>query len=184
MKGEGITKSSYLKELSSLPSSLLSDYITNEFQAIEQQQQTSIKKETLPYIQEFIQKYEKLETPSSISPNISTLEQAIQHNKQSIEYQTLTSLNIELLSTYGIETWKNQVQLLDNEYKLLQQQNEQLLKNINNINHLRQSSQSVISTKLSALQRKYSELNESNFFTELACEDMEKEIKRLRKIKE
>lgn len=196
MSMEGITASSYLPEISTSSSSSssstfsstspVSERIQNELIYIQNHKgkSTSIKDEVLPYIHQSLQKYEKLPSPNDphlSTKNMNNLETTIQQSQRAIEYQNFTGINLELLATYGIPSWKHQVQSLDHEHKQLQQQNEELLTSINSINSLRKSSQTLLTSKLQNLHRKYNELTETNFYTELACQDMEAETKRLRR---
>ncbi len=128
--------------------------------------------------------YEKvLPPPPSSSSSVAAWEKAIKEAQIAVEAQGIRSINLELMNKYGVAAWKTHI----TELEALNTQSKQGLTAVTNeiesVNALRQSTQqSIAKPKLKTLSRKYTEAVEMNLQTEVACGDIEAEVKRLRRL--
>merc|ERR1719492_108406 len=98
-----------------------------------------------------------------------------------LEHQALRIANLELLSKYGCNLWRNHNDVLA---RMLTQQQNSLLdirKQIQEVNWQRKSEQTKAGEQLRNLEESWVGLVSKNYEIERACGELEAEIERLRK---
>jgi pre-mRNA-splicing factor SPF27 len=107
-------------------------------------------------------------------------EAAVAKAKVAMEAQAFRSLNLELMSRYGVEAWKAHVEGIDKIHTTMKARVAALQSKLDSVNHSRRSQQESAGSKLRTLVRKWHDTVETNVQVELACHDAEREVHRLK----
>ena len=122
-----------------------------------------------------------LNPPSgSLSNDVHAWKRAINKVKIINEQQENYLLNLDLLNTYGANTWKTFLSALEEDKDLSNKRLESTTKNGEHINLARKVMQEEISPTLQSLIRKRDETAYGNLETGLAAYEVGREVKRLK----
>jgi hypothetical protein len=108
-------------------------------------------------------------------------EEAIKKAEIALEAQTLRAINLELASKYGVDAWKAAAEDADRLASGFKARVADLAHRADTLNAQRKAEQERHGPKLKALARRYDELVSASFATELACAEVEADVKRRRR---
>jgi pre-mRNA-splicing factor SPF27 len=92
--------------------------------------------------------------------------------------------NLELLSKYGANAWRVHNYQMESYLKHVQQDTEDVKRQILEVNKERKNDQTEASKRLASLENKWSDLIAQNLQVEIACAALESEIEELRRYKQ
>ncbi|XP_046850840.1 pre-mRNA-splicing factor SPF27-like [Xenia sp. Carnegie-2017] len=163
------------KYLEHLPPVVLDKFLTpilkNEFDRINKRQPMDLLS---------MKRYE-LPLPSTVQKNdLTAWQEAVNNSFSQLEHQATRICNLELLSTYGSQSWR-----LHNDTiaEMVQEQQKKLLeirKEIQQINWQRKSDQISAGRDLRSLEESWNGLVSKNYEIERACADLEAEIENIK----
>eukprot|EP00697_Spironema_sp_BW2_P017824 gnl/Spiro4/9636_TR5108_c2_g1_i1.p1 gnl/Spiro4/9636_TR5108_c2_g1~~gnl/Spiro4/9636_TR5108_c2_g1_i1.p1 ORF type:complete len:263 (+),score=79.71 gnl/Spiro4/9636_TR5108_c2_g1_i1:36-791(+) len=123
----------------------------------------------------------KLEGPPAQKKNdLQAWRDALQHAQVQFENENMRMINLELLSKFGANAWRNYNNFIDNTNKSLAANLKAAEEDINNVNRKRMAAQMEAGSELESLQQKWEELIEKNLALEQACMALERDVKRRR----
>lgn len=119
-------------------------------------------------------------TPPGDSAGPGEWESAVRRAEIALEAQTLRTINTELAAKYGVDTWRVGAANVEQALVSARTRAAALAQDAARLDAARSSAQAPHAARLTNLAKRYAEAVESNFATELACADAEREVKRLR----
>lgn len=148
-------------------SSFETDLIRIEFQRIE----SGARMETLS-----TRRYELPAPPSGKLGEIQAWQESIDNSMAQLEHQAIRSLNLDLMSKYGSETWKAALEVMVGMSAKAQKELQDLKKEIQDVNWKRKSKQLSTGDKLNSLNQQWVSLVSCNFELEQAISMLEQQI--------
>eukprot|EP01091_Cochliopodium_minus_P017175 TRINITY_DN6656_c0_g1_i1.p1 TRINITY_DN6656_c0_g1~~TRINITY_DN6656_c0_g1_i1.p1 ORF type:complete len:218 (-),score=57.49 TRINITY_DN6656_c0_g1_i1:24-635(-) len=106
-------------------------------------------------------------------------ENSIKNAKANYEHQQLRIINLELLNSYGKNSWLHYLQYLQNYKKTLALQLEEFNQEITIVNRKRKIEQDKFSDNYKIQQQRLNEVNTNNIIVKEACEKLENSIKEM-----
>ena len=126
----------------------------------------------------------KLEKPTGKSKNDAEAWKACVRNAEAqLEHQSNRILNLKLLKKYGADKWKSYNATLANSQKELENKVSECKDAVNNINRKRKVSQENSKNEFARLQNEWWSAIDRNAKTKSACDMYEREVKKLRLMK-
>ena len=126
----------------------------------------------------------KLEKPKGKSKNDAEAWKACVRNAEAqLEHQSNRILNLKLLKKYGADKWKSYNATLANSQKELENKVSECKEAVNNINRKRKVSQENSKNEFARLQNEWWSAIDRNAKTKSACDMYEREVKKLRLMK-
>lgn len=122
--------------------------------------------------------YDQVPEPSSNL--VEDLQQAVRRAETALEAQMSRTINTELSSKYGTDQWKMANSHIEGILQAARTKVSHLTAQGASIEASREGVQLPHSQRLVTLGKRYAEVVQNNFATELACVDAEREVKRLR----
>lgn len=105
---------------------------------------------------------------------------ALKNSQSQLEHQADRVGNLELLSKFGIHSWKHHCELLQAMMDAQQKQHAALKRKIQQINWDRKTEQNKAGTELQRLEEGWIGLVSKNYEIERACVDVEREVELLK----
>eukprot|EP01138_Halocafeteria_seosinensis_P007011 gb/GECG01007169.1/.p1 GENE.gb/GECG01007169.1/~~gb/GECG01007169.1/.p1 ORF type:complete len:258 (+),score=45.86 gb/GECG01007169.1/:1-774(+) len=105
---------------------------------------------------------------------------SIDRLKTQLESKLIEHLNLELVNKYGADGFKRNADTIEQIKNRYQHELEEIRKRSDILNKRRKRKQEEAAPRLQTLYRRWMETVDTNFHTELACLDMEKQVKRMR----
>uniref|UniRef100_T1KRH1 Pre-mRNA-splicing factor SPF27 n=1 Tax=Tetranychus urticae TaxID=32264 RepID=T1KRH1_TETUR len=109
---------------------------------------------------------------------------AYENSQSQLFHQDVRLFNLDLLSKYGAEAWKEYNSKLTSTIGSLQKQHHELKKEMQEVNWQRKNSQTTAGEKVKILEEKWVTLVSKNFEIERACVELENELQALTEAKE
>ncbi|KAL8196090.1 hypothetical protein R6Q57_025090 [Mikania cordata] len=106
--------------------------------------------------------------------------QALQKSQRLVQHQVIRLENLELMSMYGADVWKQHNQRLEAFLSRMQAQATELNKKIEVVNRERKYHQQNTAYELNALFAQWKELCEKNISIEAACVQIENHLEQLK----
>ena len=132
---------------------------------------------------QFLTSTKGLKRPSgSLENDVHAWKSAINKVKIVNEQQENYMLNLDLLNTYGANTWRKYLSSLEDDKNMTQKRFEAIGKSEEHINLARKVMQEEINSKLYSLIRKRDELVYGNLETGIAAYEVGREVKRLKRV--
>lgn len=158
----------YLEYLPPLnTSSFETDLMRSEFQRIE----TGARMETMA-----TKRYELPAPPASKLGEIQAWQESVDNSLAQLEHQAIRSLNLDLMSKYGAETWKVALEVLLGMSAKAQKELQDLKKEIQDVNWSRKSKQLQTGDKLNSLNQQWVSKISANYEIEQAISQLELQI--------
>ncbi|XP_071689889.1 pre-mRNA-splicing factor SPF27 homolog [Rutidosis leptorrhynchoides] len=111
-----------------------------------------------------------LDVPSATKRNDETAwKQALQKSQRSLQHQVIRLENLDLMSKYGADVWKQHNQRLEAFLIRMQAQAAELNEKIEKVNRERKYHQQHTAYELNALSAQWKELCQKNIAIEAAC---------------
>lgn len=162
----------YLAEFPAPSTTFSSELIEHEVQRIAQGQPG-------PSI-DFEKIFNHVEPPADAdAATYEAWETALSRAKVAVEAQRMRSINLELMSRFGVDAWKAHVEGLDGMHSSMKSRVTELQAKIDTLNAARKQ-QEEAAQRTRTLIRKWRETMETNVQAELACQDATQELKRLK----
>ena len=108
--------------------------------------------------------------------SIEEWEQSLKHAKSNFEHQHLRLINLELLNSYGKNSWLHYLSYLQNFKKELDNQLEEFKDRINNINRKRKIEQNKCNDVFNLQKQRLNEVVSNNTSVREACKKLEQSI--------
>jgi len=123
----------------------------------------------------------RYQVPAPLSPDASVedWEKAVQNARAQMEHQGLRASNVSLLQNYGANAWRVHNYLLEADATLLEKQAEQLKERVTEVNRTRKNFQTELGERLTAMERKWTDLISTVLQLELANSALESEVEGL-----
>ncbi|KAJ0769836.1 putative pre-mRNA-splicing factor SPF27 [Helianthus annuus] len=106
--------------------------------------------------------------------------QALQKSQRSVQHQVIRLENLDLMSKYGADVWKQHNQRLEAFLSRMQAQATELNEKIEIVNRERKYHQQQTAYELNALSAQWKELCEKNIAIEAACVQVENHLEQLK----
>ncbi|KAL9992524.1 putative pre-mRNA-splicing factor SPF27 [Helianthus debilis subsp. tardiflorus] len=106
--------------------------------------------------------------------------QALQKSQRSVQHQVIRLENLDLMSKYGADVWKQHNQRLEAFLSRMQAQATELNEKIEIVNRERKYHQQQTAYELNALSAQWKELCEKNIAIEAACVQVENQLEQLK----
>lgn len=165
----------YLEYLPPLnTSSFETELMRSEFQRIE----TGARMETMS-----TKRYELPAPTQAKLGEIQAWQESVDNSLAQLEHQAIRSLNLELMSKYGSETWKVALEILLGMSAKAQKELQDLKKEIQDINWKRKSTQLQTGDKLNQLNQQWVSLVSCNYEIEQAISQLEQQIQHVKLLK-
>jgi len=117
--------------------------------------------------------------PLSSDASIEDWEKAVQNARAQMEHQGLRGSNVSLLQNYGANAWRVHNYLLEADATILEKKADQLKERVTEVNRSRKNFQTGLGERLTALERKWTDLISTVLQLELANGALEGEIEGL-----
>lgn len=158
----------YLEYLPPLnTSSFETDLMRSEFQRIE----SGARMETMA-----TKRYELPAPPAAKLGEIQAWQESVDNSLAQLEHQAIRSLNLDLMSKYGAETWKVALEVLLGMSAKAQKELQDLKKEIQDVNWSRKSKQLQTGDKLNSLNQQWVSKISANYEIEQAISQLELQI--------
>lgn len=158
----------YLEYLPPLnTSSFETELMRSEFQRIE----SGARMETMT-----TKRYELPAPPAGKLGEIQAWQESVDNSLAQLEHQSIRSLNLELMSKYGTETWKTALEILLGMSAKAQKELQDLKKEIQDVNWKRKSKQLQTGDKLNQLNQQWVSLVSCNYEIEQAISQLEQQL--------
>lgn len=158
----------YLEYLPPLnTSSFETELMRSEFQRIE----SGARMETMT-----TKRYELPAPPAGKLGEIQAWQESVDNSLAQLEHQSIRSLNLELMSKYGTETWKSALEILLGMSAKAQKELQDLKKEIQDVNWKRKSKQLQTGDKLNQLNQQWVSLVSCNYEIEQAISQLEQQL--------
>mmetsp|Transcript_22522 Transcript_22522/g.31366 ORF Transcript_22522/g.31366 Transcript_22522/m.31366 type:complete len:229 (+) Transcript_22522:69-755(+) len=128
-------------------------------------------------------RYQLQPPPLNQKSDVQAWEKALNNAQAQLEHQYLRIENLELLQTYGANSWIQFNSFLDNTLKRLNTDLDETKKQLETVNLQRKNEQGACGTVIRNLESKRSELIHKNLQIEAACESLDEELRKLKKRK-
>lgn len=139
----------------------------SEFQRIE----SGARMETMT-----TKRYELPAPPAGKLGEIQAWQESVDNSLAQLEHQSIRSLNLELMSKYGTETWKSALEILLGMSAKAQKELQDLKKEIQDVNWKRKSKQLQTGDKLNLLNKQWVSLVSRNYEIEQAISQLEQQL--------
>jgi pre-mRNA-splicing factor SPF27 len=147
------------------------DLMRSEFQRIE----TGARMDTMS-----TKRYELPAPPAGKLGEIQAWQESVDNSLSQLEHQSIRSLNLELMSKYGTETWKVALEVMVAMSAKAQKELQELKKEIQDVNWKRKSKQLQTGDKLNQLNAKWVSLVSCNYEIEQAIAMLEQQIQNVK----
>ncbi|CAL4081169.1 unnamed protein product [Meganyctiphanes norvegica] len=128
-----------------------------------------------------MKRYELPPPPPGKLTDVSAWSECVENSMAQLEHQSIRILNLELMSDYGAEAWRQHNGLLQNMLNHYQGQLQDLKKSIQELNWSRKNMQTKAGEELRHLETSWVQLVSRNYEIEQACVQLEAEIALLEK---
>ncbi|KAK7574448.1 hypothetical protein V9T40_011639 [Parthenolecanium corni] len=144
------------------------DAMRHEFERIQQR---------LPMELLSMKRYELPAPPHGRMTDIAAWTECVDNSYAQLQHQLTRINNLELLSDYGCEIWKNEVQMIMQYVNEAQTSLQNLRKQIQEVNWARKSVQMQVGDKLKELEAKWVALVSKNYEIEQACAQLQQDVR-------
>jgi pre-mRNA-splicing factor SPF27 len=151
------------------------DIMKNEFSRLEQNQ---------PMEMLSMKRYELPPPPTGKQTEVSAWQESVDNSLAQLEHQAIRIMNLELMSDYGPNAWREYIKTLQNMFDEAQHQLNTIKNQIQSVNLQRKNEQTEAGERLRSLEHNWVSLVSKNYEIECAIVELEKEVNELRKEKE
>lgn len=128
-----------------------------------------------------VSRYESASAPTgAAAEDPAEWESAVRRAQVAAEALSLRSVNLELMSKYGVDAWKAHVSDMEKLSTAGRANADAAASACGVVNEQRRATVEPHAQRLHGLQRKWAQAVDSNFQIQLACSDAEREVRRLR----
>ncbi|XKL68864.1 hypothetical protein PGB90_006633 [Kerria lacca] len=131
-----------------------------------------------------MKRYELPTPPPGRISDIVAWNECVENSYAQLQHQLIRINNLELLSEYGCEIWKNEVQFILKSVNEVQAKLHSLRKQIQEVNWNRKNIQMQVGDKLKELETKWVTLVSKNYEIEQACAQLQRELNEMKLIKQ
>jgi len=135
-----------------------------------------------------MKRYELPQPSANQKTDLSSWTEALKNSMAQLEHQAERVANLELLSQYGVNAWRQHCDLLQQMLDAQQKKHADLKRRIQEVNWERKTEQKKAGTELQRLEESWIGFVSKNYEIERACADVEGEVENLkaemRKLKE
>lgn len=131
-----------------------------------------------------MKRYELPHPPAGKMTDVAAWTDCVDNSLAQLEHQATRIANLELMSQYGCEAWRQYINLLLQMLNQLQKQLQELRKQIQEVNWHRKNAQSTAGDKLHALETSWVGLVSKNYEIERTCAELENEMYSMKRMKQ
>lgn len=159
----------YLEHLPSLNTAAFeTEIMKNEFERLQSRQPMEVLS---------MKRYELPPPPPNKLNDLAAWLESVENSDSQLEHQATRIINLDLMTTYATETWKNYLQIVNKSIAVVQKDVGELKKSIQEVNWERKQAQVQGGDKLKALEAEWVGLVSKNYEIEQACVVLENQVR-------